>query len=322
MNSPAHICVLVVEDLKSVRKILVEKVRQLPEIQEVFEPEDGLQAVAKSEELRPDLILLDIGLPKLNGLEAAKLIRKHSPNSKMIFVSQESAPDVVRLAFELGAYGYVVKLDVGRDLVTSIKTVLRGRKFVGPRFANHHFFENSDESHEIRRHEMLVCSEDIAFLDGFTQFIGPRLMRGNAVVVVATEQHRNGLLLRLQLFGVDIGSVQKERRYIALDAAETLNAVLVNGVPDEERFSKKAGELILGVAEAAKIETDRIAACGECAPLLRGQASIQLERMWNNAIRQYNVEVFCGYPLQCLKGGLDSELSRRICAEHSALSSV
>lgn len=312
---------LVVDDFTFFRELIAGKVRQLRAVQQIFEAEDGLEAVAKAEELRPDLILLDIGLPNLNGIEAAKLIRRCSPNSKIIFVSQESSPEVVRRAFEVAGDGYVVKVDIGRDLVASIKTVLSGRKFLGPRFAGHHFFENTDESHEIHRHEMLVYSDDLAFFDGFTQFVGRRLMGGKAVVVLATEQHRNGLLSRLQQFGVDIGSVLNQRRYVALDAAETLKAVLVNGVPDEELFSRKTAELILGVAEGAKVETSRIAACGECAPLLRGEASIQLERMWNKAIRQYNVEVFCGYSLQCLEG-LGSETSQRISAEHSALISA
>jgi len=313
--------VLVVDDFTFFRELIAGKVRQLRAVQQIFEAEDGLEAVAKAEELRPDLILLDIGLPNLNGIEAAKLIRRCSPNSKIIFVSQESSPELVRRAFEVGGDGYVVKVDIGRDLVASIKTVLSGRKFLGPRFAGHHFFENADESHEIHRHEMLVYSDDLAFFDGFTQFVGRRLLGGDAVVVLATEQHRSGLLLRLQQFGVDIGSVLNQRRYVALDAAETLKAVLVNGVPDEELFSRKTAELILGVAEGAKVETDRIAACGECAPLLRGEASIQLERMWNKAIRQYNVEVFCGYSLQCMEG-LGSETSQRISAEHSALISA
>ena len=322
MNSPSHIRVLVVDDFARFRKTLVEMVGQLRETQEIFEAENGLQAVAKAEELRPDLVLLDIRLPKLNGLEAAKLVRKVSPNSKIIFVSQESSPDMVRLAFEVGAQGYVVKLDVVRDLVPAIKTVLGGGRFAGSRFADHHLVENSEDKNEIRRHEMLVYLDEETFFDGFTRFVGQRLMRGNAVVFVATEQHREGLISRLQLFGVDMGSVMEQGRYLALDAEEALQMILVNGSPDEKRFSRTARELIMGVAEAAKVGTDRIAACGECAPLLRGEASIQLERMWNDAIRQYRIEVLCGYSMQCLEGGLDSEMSRRICAEHSDLLSV
>jgi DNA-binding NarL/FixJ family response regulator len=68
-----------------------------------------MQAVRKAEELQPDLILLDIGLPKLNGIEAARQIRKSAPQSRIIFVSQESSPDIVQEALSLGTCGYVVK---------------------------------------------------------------------------------------------------------------------------------------------------------------------------------------------------------------------
>ena len=73
---------------------------------------DGEQVVRKIEALRPDLVLLDLGLPTLNGFEATWIIHKTSPTSKIIFVRQESSPDVVREAFSLRACGYVLKSDM------------------------------------------------------------------------------------------------------------------------------------------------------------------------------------------------------------------
>ena len=73
----------------------------------ISEGSDGLEAVRKAEELQPDLILLDIGLPNLNGIEAARQIRKLSPESKILFLSQESSVDVVEETLSLGARGYV-----------------------------------------------------------------------------------------------------------------------------------------------------------------------------------------------------------------------
>ena len=85
------------------------------ELQIGGEVSDGLEAVQNAEELRPDLIRLDIGMPILNGIEAARRIRKLSPQSKILFVSQESSADVVEEAFRLGARGYIAKTDVGSD---------------------------------------------------------------------------------------------------------------------------------------------------------------------------------------------------------------
>jgi len=89
-----------------------------------------LEAIQKAVELRPDLIVLDIGLPSLNGIETARQIRKLVPEAKIIFLTQESSSDVVQLAISLGARGYVVKNKAGTDLVAAVEAVLSGMRFV------------------------------------------------------------------------------------------------------------------------------------------------------------------------------------------------
>jgi DNA-binding NarL/FixJ family response regulator len=99
-------------------------------LQVVCEVSDGLETVQKAEELQPDLIFLDIGLPTLNGIAAARQIRTLAPESKIIFVSQESSPDVIQEALNLGARGYVVKTRAGIDLLAAVEAVLRGKDFI------------------------------------------------------------------------------------------------------------------------------------------------------------------------------------------------
>ena len=82
------------------------------------------------ESRKPDLILLDIGLPALHGIQAARHIRTLSPESKIIFVSQESSSDVVREAIGLGARGYVVKTRAASDLLAAVQAVYEGKLFV------------------------------------------------------------------------------------------------------------------------------------------------------------------------------------------------
>jgi DNA-binding NarL/FixJ family response regulator len=96
----------------------------------VCELSDGLAAVQKAEELKPDLILLDIGLPGLNGIEAGRQILKLVPNAKIIFLTQESSEDVVQEALRLGARGYVVKTQAGSDLMPAVEAVLQGKQYV------------------------------------------------------------------------------------------------------------------------------------------------------------------------------------------------
>ena len=127
---------LVVEDNEPFRRFVCSSLGELPELQIVCEVSDGLEAVQKAEELQPDLIVLDIGLPSLNGIEAARRIRKLSPNSKILFASQDSAPDVVQEALSLGALGYVLKAHAATDLLAAVEAVLRSEQFVSPTLIN------------------------------------------------------------------------------------------------------------------------------------------------------------------------------------------
>ena len=123
--------ILVVEDFEPFRTLIRAILEKNPRLHIVAEVSDGLDAVQKATDLKPDLILLDIGLPLLNGLDAARLIRKLAPDSRILFVSQETAPEVVQDALTLGASGFVVKTRLGSDLLTAVEAVLLGRTFVG-----------------------------------------------------------------------------------------------------------------------------------------------------------------------------------------------
>ena len=122
--------ILVVDDFEPFRMFVLSVFSKTPEFQVVCEAADGLEAVQKAEELKPDLILLDIGLPKLNGIQAARQIRKLAPSSRILFLSQESSADVLQEALDLGAMGYVVKAYAGSELLAAVESVCQGRRFV------------------------------------------------------------------------------------------------------------------------------------------------------------------------------------------------
>jgi two-component system response regulator EvgA len=108
--------ILVVEDFEPFRRLICSELQKRVEFQ-VTEASDGLAAIRKTEEEQPDLILLDIGLPNLNGLEVARQVLELPNPPKILFVSQESSPEVVRECLRLGAFGYVYKLQAGSDLL-------------------------------------------------------------------------------------------------------------------------------------------------------------------------------------------------------------
>jgi len=122
--------ILVVDDFEKFRQFVVEMLGKRPELQVVGEASDGLEALQKAVELRPDLILLDISLPSLNGIEVARQMRSLVPESKIIFLTRESSSDVVQEALGLGARGYVTKNMVLADLFAAVETVLVGMTFV------------------------------------------------------------------------------------------------------------------------------------------------------------------------------------------------
>jgi DNA-binding NarL/FixJ family response regulator len=122
--------VLVVEDFLPFRQFVCSTLAKRDDLQVICEVSDGLEAVQKAEELKPDLILLDIGLPTINGLEAARRIRRLSPESKIIFLTQESGADVVEEALGLGAWGYIVKTRVASDLMAAVEAVISEKQFV------------------------------------------------------------------------------------------------------------------------------------------------------------------------------------------------
>jgi DNA-binding NarL/FixJ family response regulator len=127
---PSLIRILVVDDNEGWRRLACLVLRIRPELQVICEASDGVEAVQKAEELRPDLILLDIDLPKLNGIEAARRILRLSPNSKIVFVSVDDSQDVVQVALGTGALGYVDKARAVSELLPAVDAVLRGAQFV------------------------------------------------------------------------------------------------------------------------------------------------------------------------------------------------
>jgi len=122
--------VLVVEDNEPFRRFICSTLENRRDLQIVGIASDGLAAVQKAGEVRPDLVLLDVGLPALSGIEAARRILKLSPQSKIIFLTQESSPDVAQEAFNLGAKGYVVKIHAGSELLPAVEAVCGGGQFV------------------------------------------------------------------------------------------------------------------------------------------------------------------------------------------------
>jgi DNA-binding NarL/FixJ family response regulator len=300
--------ILIVDDFEPFRRLVCSILSGRPGCQVIDQASDGLQAVQKAEEHQPDLILLDIGLPILNGLTVARRVRKLAPASKILFLTQESSPDVIREGFSLGARGYVHKPHAHSDLLPAIEAVLQGKPFVTGELE----FDEDTDAQIPSRHEVFFCSDDASLLRRFTGFIADALNGGNAAIVWATESQRHSLLERLDSEGVDTGSAIQRGTYLALDADEP---------PDGTRMLEVVKGLLRAAAKAGK-ERPRVAVCGIRAGRLWAEGktdeAIRLEQLCNEVAKNQQIDILCAYPLP--NDLQDDHTLNSIRAEHSAVS--
>ena len=317
----SSIRILIADDFKDWRRQVLLLFQPRPEWQVIAEAADGLEAVQKAEELKPDLIVLDIGLPKLTGIQAAQQIRHLSPSSKIVFLSQNNDLDVVRAALRT-AQGYVYKTDFRMDFLSAIQAVLRGQQFVSSSLKGYEFTDTTGEKAP-HRHEVQFYSDDAVFLDSFAHFIATALKSSRAAIAVITESHRSGLVSRLKAQGLDVDAATQQGTYIQLDVAEMLSTFMVNGMPDTTRFFQVAGGLIKAAAKAARQEHCGVAVCGECSPTLwaegKADAAIRVEQLFDQVAKAFGLDILCGYALSNFHGEEDEHVFQSICTEHSAV---
>jgi DNA-binding NarL/FixJ family response regulator len=333
--------ILVVDDYQPFRQIVCSLLEERTDFQIIAQAADGLQAIHEAKELQPDLIVLDIGLPKVNGIAAALQIRKLAPKSKILFLSHETDLEIVKASFSTGASGYVVKSDAGKELFEAIEAVIQGAQFLSRRHerwipevkdgrtTDSHFLPKGlapslpQKGKITQIHEVQFYSDEDRFLDTFTDFIAPRLKAGNAGIVIATESHRIRLFSKLQTDGVDVISSIEQGKYIPLDVFETLSRFMVNDLPDPVQFSEVVGDLMEHACKAAKGKHPRVAVCGEGVGVLwaqgKGEAAIRLEQLWNEIAKAYDVDILCAYPVLDSWGEGGQDMFQRICAEHTAV---
>jgi hypothetical protein len=253
-----------------------------------------------------------------------------------LFVSQTSDPDVVQEALSLGAQGYVLKAHVGSELRAAVEAVLRDERFGSEGLKHNSVSSPEEKSSEgtspfpekgavTRWHEAHFYSDDESLLTGFTRFIETALTAGKVSIVIASESHREALLRRLRLSGMDVSAAIEQGRCLPLDVDEIFSKFMVNDLPDPVRFFKAVHECITGAAHTGSGEQLRVAACGEGTSILWAQgkvdAAVQLERLWDDIAKTYELDILCGYRLGPSQSKQENDAYQKICAAHSAVCS-
>ena len=308
--------VLVVEDHEPFRRVLCDLLRERADVLIVGEAADGLEAVRQAEALRPDVVMLDIGLPTLSGLDAAVRIRAKAADVRLMFVTNETSLEVVEQAFKRGAHGYVYKPRMSRDVLRVFDAITRGGGFVSGGLER----VAQGDSLASHRHDLLFCSSDAALVDAFSRFMAGVLSEGNVVIALVTDAHDISLRHRLQA-SPGLASAIGERRYMPVNINELLAQVMVNGAPDPTRFLDTIGELVIEAARRATGRRPTVAAVNECTPTVwvHGylEAAIQLERLWDEMAKSRQMDILCAYPLTAREEHVQAV--RTLCAQHTAV---
>src|SRR5688572_14095594 len=183
---------LVVDDFAPIRRMVCSTLEQSAGFQLVGEAQDGLEAVERATDLQPELILMDIGLPSLNGIQAARRIRDRNPKTKILFVSHEElSHSIFRAISAVEALGFVHKLHLHRDLPLALEMALGNRRFVSGR---------ADEccgSMDSVGHAIQFYSSEAVFVESLAGFFGTALLKGRAAIAMATGAHLDSLARRL-----------------------------------------------------------------------------------------------------------------------------
>ena len=319
--------VLVVDDHAAWRERVCLEVQKSGRWQVLGEAADGLEAVRQAQALVPDLILLDIGLPSLNGLEAARQIIAGNPTSRILFLSEHRSWHVVEAAIATGARGYLCKTEGAGALVPAMDAVMEGVGVVSAGLGGEVVEKTLCEDvlpTGLNRHVAAFYADEASLLEDYSRFAQRALSAGSVFVLLGDASRRAQLNERLQGCGVARDRLEREGRFIFVDFARTFPESVASGEIDEAAVGEVAAALFRQAEKAATGDRPRVALCGEAAPCLwtRGhaEAAICIERLWNQLARTWIVDSLCAYSADVLPGhGGGGEALQRICAEHSAV---
>lgn len=312
--------ILIVDDYEPWRRFAAFTLQAEAGLSVVGEACDGSQAINKAQELQPHLILLDIGLPITNGIAAAREIRRLAPAAKILFASENRSTDIIREALDSGGLGYLYKSDAGTQLVSAVKAVLQGKRFLSDSLiceSSHVSIpEHAPKVAQQTCHEIDFYTDENSLLNRVTEFIASALKAGGLVVVVATRAHRESIVQSLRSRTVNIDQAEAQGRYVAVDAVAMLSKVMVDEMPDPVRFKNELSKLVDESSSGREV-----AIYGEGVEILLEQGNIEaavaMEKLTNEFGRHYPIHVLCACRLGIAENSIPTDAFERICAQHS-----
>src|SRR5262245_53654411 len=236
--------ILVVDDHEGWTRHVSTRLQNDLRYRVIGEAADGPEAVLAAETLKPDLMLLDIGLPTLNGIEVAQRILATAPHTRILFLTEQRSPEVAEAALRTGAFGYVVKSDAGRELLPAIDGIAEGRPFVSARLRERVVPSLAVRPQQaIHHHDVLFSADETFLIEEYARFVEEALRAGGSAIVFATAPRLTMVRDRVETaFGVNVAEVVAQGRYLPFDMEEVASAILVDGRLDETRFASMSAD--------------------------------------------------------------------------------
>jgi len=279
---------------------------------------DGREAIDAAPTVAPDVVVLDINMPGLDGFQTMRALEQSGSRAPVVFLSLHDAEDYVAEAFRCGARGYVLKRQVVDDLSGALDQVLHGRLFAPSLTSLYRLGDGTGASHA-----MQLYGDVPSFLDGLAAFFDMALRHGDATCIAATEDVREGLRARLRVRGWDVGGSPGDDRCLFLDAPDALNRFMRNGLPEPELLAELVAELDDFRRAVANNATSGLTMFGNMVvPLIASgntEGTIELEKQWNALTHDRPYFTLCGYATSCFHNG-SADLWSSVCAEHWAVS--
>jgi len=253
---------------------------------------DGLEAIRQASALQPDLILLDISLPRLNGIEAGRRILAQNPSLKILFLTELRDSAIARAALEFGARGYILKSSAPREMLPAMQAIVENKRFVSVEV------ECGSEA-AVVQHDVGFYTDVDLLIDDYAGRARAALEERNTFVILTGRERRHQLRDKLMTDGLHVDDAIKKNRYFEVDAADILSRFIIDGRADRRQFWKVAMALVAPMAKLARSAGSRVVVCGECAPTLLAEghaaAAIQVEHLWDEFARMHGVDALCGY---------------------------
>jgi DNA-binding NarL/FixJ family response regulator len=276
---------------------------------------DGRQALEMAKDLRPEVVVLDVSMPKLNGFQTLEHLRRDLPDTRVIFCTLHGMDEIVAAALNAGAHGYVLKSRIHVDLTSAIEHALADRLFV-PSLA-------SLRSVAANRHTLVLHAENDRFLEDVCQLVGPTLRSGDPVVVVTCEATRVGIAQCLRGRHINPSLVADRGQYVEQDSAAALSHVMRDGSPDQERLMEMIHDFDgLRLSAPNGLRSRLTIVADLTVALWRGgefEAAVALERIWNELTRTFPFSTVCVIPTDCFARSEAGLHFPTLCDAHSAV---